>query len=210
MWYRLGESIVEHVREQLSLYVLVTLIFMFGITAGALSVRMLELSQLQELNEYFFGFVDYLIEQQPINQGLIIQRSLLHNGSFLFALWVLGNLFFGFIPILAVLFCRGFTIGFAVGFLAEQNSLRGILFAISAILPQNLVYVPVTILTGVCAMIFSLLLLRRRFSGRSFPYGSYFFQYSLVMLIAAAFFALGSMIEAVITPVFMRAVVTVL
>jgi stage II sporulation protein M len=210
VWHRLQEAIAGHIREQFSVYMLVTVIFTLGITAGALSVRMLDAVQAQELNEFFFGFVDYLAEQQPINQGLILQRSLLQNGRFVLLLWICGNFFFGAVPALALLFYRGFTIGFAVGFLAEQNSLRGILFAMGAILPQNLIYVPVTLLSGVCAVIFSMLLLRRRFAGRHFPYSSFFFQYSLLMLIAAAFFALGSLVEAAITPVFMRAVVAVL
>ncbi|MBS4023095.1 MAG: stage II sporulation protein M [Dethiobacter sp.] len=210
MWQRFQEAIAEHVREQFSIYLLVTMVFTAGIAAGALSVRFLEEIQVRELNDFFFGFVDYLSERQPINQGLIMQRALLQNGIFVLALWVLGNLFFGIIPVLGILFYRGFTIGFSVGFLAEQNSLRGVLFAIGAILPQNLIYVPMTILSSVCAVIFSLILLRRRFAGKVIPYGSYLFQYSLLMLIVAALFALGSIVEAIITPVFMRAVVTVL
>jgi stage II sporulation protein M len=210
VWQRFQEAIAEHVREQFSIYLLVTMVFTAGIAAGALSVRFLEEIQVRELNDFFFGFVDYLSERQPINQGLIMQRALLQNGIFVLALWVLGNLFFGIIPVLGILFYRGFTIGFSVGFLAEQNSLRGVLFAIGAILPQNLIYVPMTILSSVCAVIFSLILLRRRFAGKVIPYGSYLFQYSLLMLIVAALFALGSIVEAIITPVFMRAVVTVL
>ncbi len=204
------DAVSEHFRQQFGIYILVMVVFTSGVATGALSVRLLEEIQIRELNEYFFGFVDYLAEQQPINQGLILKRAVLQNGLFLLALYFCGNFFLGFIPVLGLLFYRGFSIGFAVGFLAEQNSLHGLLFAAGAILPQNLIYVPAAVLAAVCAVIFSLLLFRRRFTGRSFPYGAYFLQYSLLMLMAAAAFALGALVETVITPVFMRAVVVAL
>lgn len=200
------EAISEHIREQLGIYALVLAVFTVGVAAGALSVHLLEEVQVRELNEYFFGLVDSLVEQQPIDQGLILKRAAWQNSLFLLILYLCGNFFFGFIPALALIFYRGFSIGFAVGFLAQQNSLRGVLFASSAILPQNLVYVPATTVATVCAVIFSLLLFRRRFAGRAFPYGSYFLQYSLIMLMAAVALALGAIVETVITPVFMRAV----
>jgi stage II sporulation protein M len=204
------DAVGEHIRDQFGVYILALVVFTASVAAGALSVRLLEEFQIREMNDYFFGFVGYLAEQQPINQGLILKRAALQNGLFLLILYVSGNFFFGFIPALCLLFYRGFSIGFAVGFLAEQNSLRGVLFAIGAILPQNLIYVPAAMVASVCAVIFSLLLFRRRFARRTFPYGAYFLQYSLIMLIAAAAFALGALVETVVTPVFMRAVAVVL
>ena len=111
---------------------------------------------------------------------------------------------------MALLFYRGFAIGFTVAFLARENALQGMLFAAAAVLPQNLLYVPASLLAGACAFIFSVLLLRRRFTGRNFPYGWYFVQYTLLLLFAAALLAAGGVVESVITPVFMQTVASVL
>ena len=144
------------------------------------------------------------------SQGLILRRSLMQNAKLILALWLCGNVFFGFIPALGFVFYRGFTIGFTVGFLAGQNALGGILFALGAVLPQNILYVPLTMVIGVLAVSLSLALLKRRLTRKNIPYGSYLFHYTVAMLVAAVFFAAGSLVETVITPVFMRAVVSLL
>jgi stage II sporulation protein M len=210
MWRRLRETLVEHVRAQPAVYVLVCLAFTAGVTGGGLSARFMDETHLRDLNEYLFGFLDYLAGRQPIDQALILQRALLQNGKFILALWVCGNLFFGFAFVLGLLFYRGFAIGFTVAFLARENALQGILFAAAAVLPQNLLYVPASLLAGGGAFIFSMLLLRRRFMGRNFPYGRYLIQYTLLLLLAAALLAAGGVVESVITPVFMQTVAGVL
>lgn len=210
MWRKLRESLGEHIRAQLAVYLLVCLAFAAGVTAGSLAARLLDEAYLRELNDYLFGFLDYLAGRQPVDQALIMQKALLQNGKFILALWLCGNLFFGFTLVLGLLFYRGFTIGFTVAFLARENALQGIMFAAAAVLPQNLLYVPASLLAGGGAVIFSVLLLRRRLTGKIFPYGPYFAQYTLLMLTAAAILAAGAAVETVITPVFMQAIATML
>lgn len=206
MWRKLRELLVGHVRSQLAVYVLVCLTFAAGVTGGSLAARLLDEAYLRELSDYLFGFLDYLAGRQPVDQAVILQGALLQNGKFILALWLCGNLFFGFVLVLGLLFYRGFTIGFTVAFLARENAMQGILFAAAAVLPQNLLYVPASLLAGGGAVIFSILLLRRRFAGKTFPYGQYFAQYTLFMLSAAALLTAGAAVEAVITPVFMQAI----
>ncbi|MCR3923179.1 MAG: stage II sporulation protein M, partial [Firmicutes bacterium] len=129
-------SVMEHLQENFAMYILVTIIFTLGITGGAFSVRLLTDVQIKELNQVFFNFLDYMTLEEPLNQSLILQRSLLQNGVFLLLLWLSGNFFFGSIIGLGCVFYRGFSIGFTVGFLAQQNALQGILFSLGAILPQ--------------------------------------------------------------------------
>lgn len=210
MWQSLREAMAEHIREQFPVYMLTLIIFTAGVALGAVSVRMLPESQVHELNQYFFSFLDYLLAGKPVNQALVLRKALWQNGVFVAFLWFFGNFFFGFVPVLGLLFYRGFAIGFTVGFLVQQNFMHGILFAMGAILPQNLVYVPVSILASVCAVIFSFMLLKRRMTGRAFPYRSWLLQFSLLMVLALALLSAGSLIEALITPVFMRAIVTAL
>jgi len=206
----LQEVLAEHIRSQWFLYLLVVLIFTAGVVAGALSIRLLDEVESRELNEYFYSFVEYLAGQQPMSQSLILQRSVLQNGTFILVLWLCGVVFFGFVLAFGVILYRGFTIGFTVGFMAEQNTVQGILFAVGAVLPQNLLFVPLTVMAGVLSVSFSLVLLRRRMTRKQIPLGPYFSQYSLAMLVVALAFTLGSLVEAIITPVFMKAVVSLL
>ncbi|MBS4007982.1 MAG: stage II sporulation protein M [Clostridium sp.] len=210
MLRNLQELFAEHIRSQWFLYMLVILIFTLGVVAGALSVRLLDEGQSRELNEYFYGFVEYLAEEQPMSQSLILQRSVLQNGKYVLLLWLCGAVFFGFVFALGAVLYRGFTIGFTVGFMAEQNTVQGILFAVGAVLPQNLLFVPLTVVAGVLSVSFSLLLLRRRMTRKQIPLGPYFFQYTMALSLVALAFIIGSLVEAMITPVFMKAVVSLL
>jgi stage II sporulation protein M len=207
---KLQELLAEHIRSQWFLYLLVILFFTVGVVAGALSVRLLDEGQSRELNEYFYSFVEYLAQQQPMSQSLILQRSVSQNGIFVIFLWLCGVVFFGFIFALGAILYRGFTIGFTVGFMAEQNTMQGILFAVGAVLPQNLLFVPFTVMAGVLSLSFSLMLLRRRLTRKQIPLGPYFFQYTLALFLVALAFTVGSLVEAMITPVFMKAIVSLL
>ncbi|MBS3900421.1 MAG: stage II sporulation protein M [Dethiobacter sp.] len=210
MLQKLQELLAEHIRSQWFLYLLVILFFTVGVVAGALSVRLLDEGQSRELNEYFYSFVEYLAQQQPMSQSLILQRSVSQNGIFVIFLWLCGVVFFGFIFALGAILYRGFTIGFTVGFMAEQNTMQGILFAVGAVLPQNLLFVPFTVMAGVLSLSFSLMLLRRRLTRKQIPLGPYFFQYTLALFLVALAFTVGSLVEAMITPVFMKAIVSLL
>ncbi len=210
MWHKFQDALIEHIRDQFLVYLLVIAVFTIGVGLGALSVRLLPEAQINELNHYFIDFVHFLAKQEPVSHMRIFQNSMLQNGKFLFAIWVCGNFFFGFAVVLMLLFYRGFTIGFTVGFLAEQNAMRGVMFALSAVMPQNLVYIPVSLLVGVAAITLSVLHMRRRFGGKQFPAGAYLIQFTLLVLTSAACMALGAVIEALITPVFMRMMVSVL
>src|SRR5690554_1193127 len=90
----------HHLQENIKVYLFVFIFFTDGIIAGSLSVYWLAAEQVEELNQVFFSFVDYLSGQKPLNQMLILKQSLLQNGLFLLVLWLCGNLFFGFIFVL--------------------------------------------------------------------------------------------------------------
>ncbi|HZK25421.1 MAG TPA: stage II sporulation protein M [Oscillospiraceae bacterium] len=203
-------SISEHLQENKGMYFLAMIIFTIGIAAGALATRLLTIEQIAELKQIFFNFLDYLTLQEPLNQTMILRRSLLQHGIFLLIIWLSGNLFFGILLAMGCIFYRGFSIGFTVGFLVQQSALPGILFALAAVVPQNIVYVPLTLVAGVFAMSSSLTLLRSRLRKQSLPYGSFMMQYSVLVLILGGCLLVGSLIETMITPVFMRAVASII
>jgi stage II sporulation protein M len=203
-------SVREHLEENLGMYFFVLLIFTLGIIAGTLFTRFLTSEQVAELNQIFFNFFDYLTLQEPLNQALIIRRSLLQHGIFLLVIWLSGNLFFGFLLAIGCIFYRGFSLGFTVGFLIQQSALPGILFALAAVVPQNIVYVPLTIVAGVFAISSSLVLLRSRVRRQSLPSGSFLMQYTVLVLLLGVCLLVGTLVETMITPVFMRAVASII
>ncbi|NLM46596.1 MAG: stage II sporulation protein M [Firmicutes bacterium] len=199
-------SVARHLQENYLIYLAVFLALTAGIVTGALSVHRLSEDQVSELNEVFANFLDYLAGEHALNHTLILQRSLLQNGMLVLLFWLCGILFFGFLFALGLVFYRGFSLGFTVGFLAGQKALQGMVFTAAAVLPQNLLYIPAILLTGVLSAAMSLRFLRRRLRRQPAPAGNNLLQYTLAVLLLSAFFAAGSLVETMVTPALMRAV----
>jgi stage II sporulation protein M len=132
------------------------------------------------------------------NGGLIVA------GIYLCGLTVIG------IPLIAVLlFIRGFALGFTAGFFIAQKGWPGLLVSAAALLPQNLVLLPVLIVASALAVCFATILVRRLFNPRlaqAIPFA----RYSLLMGLATLVAIGGGLIEVFITPQLLAAVMTLL
>ena len=114
----------------------------------------------------------------------------------------------GFPIILGLIFIKGFKLGFAVGFLVQEKAFKGIIFALLSILPQNLLYIPVVVIAGVTSISFSFLILKALLFSRKIPLPNYFLRYSVFMVLLAVVLVGAGFLEAYVTPVFMKAIVS--
>jgi len=102
--------------------------------------------------------------------------------------------------ILAVVFLRGYALGFTVGFLVQQKGGAGVIMSILSILPQNLVYIPLLIIWAVIAVNFSSYLIGRH-PGAAL--GKTLINYSLLLAVFLVLFTAGAFIEAYLSPWFL-------
>ncbi len=195
--------VLKHIRTFLFLYIVVLIFFIAGISAGAFTVDALGEDQKGELVSYFQGFFNVL-DKEPVYSGEVFRQSLVNNMQFVILIWFLGITVIGAVFILMIVGIKGFIIGFSVGFLAEEMGLRGFLFALAAILPQNLLIVPGIIAAGVMGIGFSWTLVRRRKSRHRKSFFNELLIYSLNMVVALITVFVGTCIEGYITPVFMK------
>jgi stage II sporulation protein M len=143
------------------LYFLVLVFFAAGIAAGAFTVDALSSVQKEELINYFQSFFTVL-DQEPVQSAVIFKQSLINNSQFVILIWLLGITVIGVPLILLIVGIKGFIVGFSVSFLVEGMGLKGLLFAVAAILPQNLLIVPGIIAAAVLGISFSISMLRRK------------------------------------------------
>lgn len=199
-----NDVLLGHVRERWVAFVLAAAMFVVGTISGAITVTAITFHQRQDLiryiNTYFASVMVGTIEAPPW------QSVLWANFQVVAVLWLCGLLVFGVPGVLILLLMRGFIIGFSVGFLVDEFGLRGFLFALSSIIPHNLLAVPALVGLSALSISFSFsvifgvksrALLRKsyspitRFSLQAAPY---------VLLII-----LASLVEVFVTPVFIRA-----
>ncbi len=194
----------EYFRENMGTYILITALFTGGVLAGALALRGLGAEQQLLLNRYFGSFIDSLSGAGAVDQRAVFRQALILNYQYLLLIWLLGIFLFGFPVIGALVGLRGFSLGFTVGFLVQRASLRGVLFAAGSLLPHNLILVPALIAGSVTGFSFSWLRLRCRLEKRPCPLREHLAPYSMVFLLVGLLLAAAVLVEAYISPVFLK------
>jgi stage II sporulation protein M len=156
------------------------------------------------VRDYLGEMIDnYLQEGQeaPIYGVSIFLAAAATQGKTVLAIWFLGLTIIGVPLILAVVFLRGYALGFTIGFLVHQKGGAGIIMSILSILPQNIVYIPFLIIWSVIAVNFSAYLVGRNPGGVSL--GKALVNYSLLLAVFLAMFMTGAFIEAYLSPWFL-------
>ena len=199
---------MEHIRQRWLAYSLSSLLLLVGILAGAIAIRTLSLPQKQDLIGYINQYFDSVLlgKFEPASWQSVVWAN---TQTVLFQL-LCGLIVFGVPCILGYLFLKGFIIGFSVGFFVDEMGLRGLLFASASVVPHHLVAVPALLGLSAIALSFAFdsLAGRRRGlasrRGRSSAYG----EYILHALPFVLLMTLASLVEVYITPVFIRAAVS--
>jgi stage II sporulation protein M len=150
-------------KEHMPLYVYVAVLFITGVIFGVVIVQALTLEQKQELSRHlsnFFQMVDLGLEWDKQHSFL---QSFLMNLKWLVIISVLGLSVIGLPFILCMDFLKGVLIGFTVGFMVGEYAWKGMLFALTSVVPQNLILIPTLIICSVTSIAFGLHLLKNRF-----------------------------------------------
>lgn len=188
--------VIEHVRQNMTIYIFMITLFLTGIIFGALTVNSMSFVQKQDLFFHLDRYFVQLNSEDNIASKDILKRSFFFHAKYLFLLFILGLTIIGIPVVWILIFMKGLVIGFSVGFIVNQLGGKGLLIATLAIAPQNIIIIPVYIIAGSLSMIFSLSLLYKLF-GRTVSYsiGRPFLQYTLYFAILLTFAFGSSLIE---------------
>ncbi len=201
----------QHLQRRLVLYAVVAAMFAMGFVSGTVAVTALDGPGRQELAQYLDGFFRSLPETPPEPGTLLrdaIATDVLRTTGLmaLLGLSIIGSPF-----VLALVFLRGFALGFSVAFLSSQQLLRGLALAVLAVLPHNLLAVPAMWVAAVAALGFAggagKILLGRRDGGRI---GHQLAACAAGMAVSVALLAAAGFVEGYVTPVLLRQAVAML
>lgn len=191
----------QHVSENRWQYLLIVVIFLAGIIIGDYKSGGLN----DGVKNHLLGLIDNYLNggaDAELNKQAILLNSFLNQAKSVVAIWFLGLTIIGMPLILAIVFLKGFSLGFTVCFLVKEKAMSGILISILSILPQNLIYIPLLIIWSVVGINFSVYITRSR-SGIGIPLGRGFISYTLLMLISLMIVLVGALIEAYLSPLFL-------
>lgn len=197
-----------YLRSSAPYYFFVCLLFVIGVSFGALAVNALSVEQKVELLEYMQVFLRGLGQKLgEIDGAVVFRQSALGNLKTAGLLWILGATVVGVPLAMVIIFVRGFVIGFSVGFLFSEMGLKGMAFSLLAIVPHNLVVVPAVLALAVSSLAFAVLVVRRRVGGFRVNLAEEFLAYTFTCLVLAGVLVAGSLVEAYVTPLLMGFIV---
>ncbi|WPC40891.1 stage II sporulation protein M [Clostridium sp. JS66] len=190
----------KHVQSNFWLYIISLLCICTGIVLGMYSVRYMGSFDKTDLLSYIKNF-NTAINSGNISYKSIFSETLKSNVPILLAMWFLGLTMIGIPIILIIDIIKGFTIGFTISFMVNGMGMKGMMFSLLGVLPQNIIYIPCFILASVVAMDFSMAILKDK-SNRQWTSNIWVMvtSYSLSFLLVAAVMFIGFLMETYVTP----------
>ena len=199
---RISTDILQHIRQNLILYLIIIFALLTGIAAGSFTAGAMSEIQRQDLGGYLKYFFEVVLSEN-IDKGSIFFESIWQHFQITLLIWLSGLFFFG-IPFICVLVgVRGFFIGFTIGFLIGNYGFGGTIFALICLIPQTLIYIPCFIGIGVIALEYSI----NKFKSRKISYSreqnlKRMTPYTIRILMLFGLLVIGSLVEAFVTPLY--------
>ena len=150
---KLKSIILDNIYHNLKEYLIVTIIFLIGIIAGVIFINHTNENQIGEIGEYINSFITALKGDYEINKAELMKNSLLENLKLVLGMWFIGSTVIGMPIVLGIVLFRGFCIGYTVASsIAVLGTQKGIVFFLTTILAQNIIFIPVLIALAVSGM----------------------------------------------------------
>jgi stage II sporulation protein M len=156
----------------------------------------------QDIFFYFNSFLEGFQEIEYEEKSLLAD-SMKFNLLNIFVIWSFGLSMILMPLIIVLVFFKGFLLGFTVGFLVSEFSFKGILMALAAVFPQNLIIIPIYILSSVMAIYLSIEIFKY-YRGKSAIKLEDLAIYTVEMAILAGILLLASLVETYLSPLLLR------
>ncbi|MGB9839913.1 stage II sporulation protein M [Thermovenabulum sp.] len=197
------DVIIEYIKKNIGLYIILLLILVIGILSGSLTVNLLSALQKEELTKYLNMFF-ININNMDLDSTNIFYSSLSNNLKTLLIIFLSGLLIFGFPIVFIIIFLRGFMLGFTTGYFISEFGTKGVLLSIFAIVPQNILIITGILSIGVTTLYFDFTVLKSKRKYYRESYGNLILGYLFSFLFFSLFLLFASLIEGYISPFLIR------
>ena len=149
----LKELLLNHLYENLKLYIIVIIIFIIGIVAGIIFINNTNETQSTEISNYINSFIEALKQGYYIDKGQLMQNSLWDNLILIVSMWFIGSTVIGIPIVLGIVLYRGLCIGYTISaIIGVMGVQKGLIFTLTTIFLQNLIFIPVILCMAVSCM----------------------------------------------------------
>lgn len=205
LFHKIKRWLFKHFQDNFLLYFSFIIVFAIGIIIGAITIKVLNIEQKSDIIVFLNSFFKSM-NSNGLENLAVFKQSIIDNFKTIGLVWITGLIIIGIIIIPLIVIFRGFALGFTVGFLVNEYGIKGFLFSILGILPQNLFIIPGLIAistTGLAFSINSIKNKKNRFKNNRM--GLNIINYSVSILFFSVIIFIGTLIEAYISPIFLGA-----
>jgi len=208
---RFPDALRGYFRRRTALYLCVVIVLAMGACFGGLAVGHVDEGDRTALASHIHGLLTASESRAPVPAEQVIRQAV--TDYLVKTVGLVGLLGFSVIGapfVLAVVFLRGFALGFTGAFLVDQLGWRGVPVALASLLPHNVVAVPALLLAGASAISFSLAAARVLMGRRDINMYQQFLSTLLLLSVSGLALVAAAFLEAYVTPVLMDAVARLL
>lgn len=196
------QRIKQHISNNRGQYIIISLIFIAGIIAGDYKAAGLDGGVKNHLTSLIDNFLQGGYRPE-VDVQILMVNAFLNQARTIVLIWFLGLTVIGIPLILFIVFLKGFSLGFTIGFLVQEKASAGLVISLFSILPQNIVYIPFIIIWAVIAVNFSVYIVKGRQIPEGMNLGTALLSYTVLMLLFIVVFFLGACIETYLSPWFL-------
>ena len=191
------ELILNHIYDNIKIYLFVIIIFIIGIILGVVFTNNITEEQYIEIKDYITNFINSLKQNYNINTVNLLKKTLTNNIILSITMWLIGSTVIGIPIVLGIVIFRGFCIGYTLSaIIAVLGVQKGLLFIITTMLLQNIIFIPVIIcMTISCIKLYKSIMKDKRKENIKIE----IIKHTLVSLILSIFLILEAFIETYIS-----------
>lgn len=146
-------TLIEFIKNNIKEYIIITLIFLIGIFLGVMFVNNLGEEQKLEIISYINTYVEAFEQSDSSGNITLLQNNIKDNIILTLIIWFIGSTIIGIPIVFGVIAFRGFCLGYTISSITVVFGLtKGIIFSLTSIMAQNILFIPAIISLGVSAL----------------------------------------------------------
>lgn len=188
-------KVKRHFKENVKSYFILFAILLLGLIVGIAFINHANNAQKEQISNYISGFTT-TIKDSKIDYWVLLKNSIMSNIKITLIIIFVSMSLFGTIGSYIIPFYKGFSLGYTISsIIAVFGVAKGLTFAMSLILLNQLVYIPAMIYLIICSNKFYRKIINDELNDTKLE----IIRYIITVSITVILFLLSSLIETFIS-----------
>ena len=147
---KIWNIIYTHILNNKKEYVLISMLFIVGLFLVVMFINNIQETQKNEITTYLNDFIEKFKNLESLDNAQMLKMTIKENFVLALALWFFGTTVIGIPIVFGIILYRGFCLGYTIASaIAIMGFGKGILFILTALLLQNIIFIPAILAIGV-------------------------------------------------------------